>query len=164
MHGGMSCCVILSGGFAAKDPCILPLSTDCIGPSLRVRMTTLLRQARRLPKSMVAIRETGDGVTFAVRVHPRAKKDAITGEIGEALKISLTAPPIEGRANEACIAFLAELLNVPRSSVTIASSQNSRNKLIRVAGISGGEFRKRLGVSLAASTRLRLTGHQDYSG
>lgn len=95
---------------------------------------------------MVAIRETGDGVTFAVRVHPRAKKNAITGEIGDALKISLTAPPIEGRANEACIVFLAELLNVPRSSVTIASGRNSRNKVIRVAGISAGEFRKRLGL------------------
>jgi uncharacterized protein (TIGR00251 family) len=64
---------------------------------------------------MALIRETSDGVSFAVKVHPRAKKNAITGEIGDALKISLTAPPTEGRANEACIAFLGDLLNVPRS-------------------------------------------------
>jgi uncharacterized protein len=93
---------------------------------------------------MVSIRENNGGVFFAVRVHPRAKKNAITGELGEALKISLTAPPLDGRANEACIAFLAELLNLPRSSITIASGQTGRNKVIRVAGISVEELQKRL--------------------
>jgi len=93
---------------------------------------------------MFAIAESNSGVSFAVRVHPRAKKDAITGEIGEALKISLTAPPLDGRANEACIELFAKLLKVPRSSVTIASGLNSRNKVIRVAGISADELRKRL--------------------
>ena len=75
-------------------------------------------------------------MTFAVKVHPRAKKNAITGELGDALKLSLTSPPVEGRANEACIEFFAKLLKVPRSSVTIASGQTSRNKVIRVAGVS----------------------------
>lgn len=95
---------------------------------------------------MISIREIGNGVTFAVKVHPRAKKNAITGELGDALKISLTAPPIEGRANEACINFLAEVLNVPRSSITITSGQGSRNKVIRVEAISAEELRKRLRV------------------
>ncbi|MGA7321235.1 MAG: DUF167 domain-containing protein, partial [Candidatus Sulfotelmatobacter sp.] len=67
------------------------------------------------------MQESGSAVTFAVKVHPRAKKNAITGELGDALKISLTAPPIDGKANEACIEFFAKLLKVPRSSVTIAS-------------------------------------------
>lgn len=93
---------------------------------------------------MPLIRETADGATFAVRVHPRAKKNAITGEVGDALRISLTAPPVDGRANEACIAFLAELLNLPRTSITITSGQSSRNKLIRVAGISAEEVRRRV--------------------
>ena len=93
---------------------------------------------------MIPIRETGDGVTFAVRVHPRAKKNAITGEIGDALKLSLTTPPVEGRANEACIEFFSKLLKVPRSSVTIASGQASRNKVIRVAGVTGQYVRDRL--------------------
>lgn len=95
---------------------------------------------------MIAIRQSSDGVSFAVRVHPRAKNNAITGEISGALKISLTAPPVEGRANEACIAFLANILNVSRSSITITSGQSGRSKAIRVAGISAGELRKRLGV------------------
>jgi uncharacterized protein len=95
---------------------------------------------------LTTIKATSQDVTFAVRVHPRAKKNAITGALGDALKISLTAPPIEGRANEACIAFLAQLLNVPRSSITITSGQGGRNKVIRVVGISAEELRKRLGV------------------
>jgi hypothetical protein len=85
-------------------------------------------------------------VTFAVKVHPRARKNAITGEIGDALKVSLTAPPVEGRANEACIEFFANLLKVARSSVTIASGQTSGSKIIRVTGISAEEVRRRLSV------------------
>jgi uncharacterized protein (TIGR00251 family) len=93
---------------------------------------------------MAAIHDTPAGVIFAVKVHPRARKNAITGELGDALKLSLTAPPVEGRANEACIEFFANLLKVPRSSVTIASGQNSRNKTIRIAGMSAEEVRRRL--------------------
>jgi uncharacterized protein (TIGR00251 family) len=93
---------------------------------------------------MVAIRETGEGVSFAVKVHPRAKKNAITGELGDALKVSLTTPPVEGRANEACVEFFAKLLKVPRSSVTIASGLSSRNKVIRVAGVTAQQVRERL--------------------
>ena len=85
---------------------------------------------------MIPINEFDGDATFAVRVHPRAKKNGITGELGDALKLSLTTPPIEGRANEACIEFFAKLLKVPRSSVTIASGQTSRNKVIRVTGVS----------------------------
>ena len=94
---------------------------------------------------MFAVRETGEGVSFAVRVHPRAKKNAITGELGEVLKVSLTTPPVEGRANEACVEFFAKLLKLPRSSITIASGLSSRNKVIRVAGISAAELRARIG-------------------
>ena len=94
---------------------------------------------------MVPLQETTLGVTFAVKVHPRAKKNAITGELGDALKLSLTAAPVEGRANEACIEFFANLLKVPRSSVTIASGQNSRRKVIRVEGLSPAELGRRLG-------------------
>lgn len=94
---------------------------------------------------MIAIQDTAAGARFAVRVQPRARKNAITGEVGEALKIALTAPPIEGRANDACIEFLAAILNVPRSSITIAAGQSSRNKAVLVAGLSAEELRRRLG-------------------
>jgi uncharacterized protein (TIGR00251 family) len=93
---------------------------------------------------MIPIRDTAAGVTFEVKVQPRAKKSVITGQIGDALKLALTAPPINGRANEACIEFFANLLAVPRSSVTIASGETSRRKVIRVAGLSPDELRKRL--------------------
>jgi uncharacterized protein (TIGR00251 family) len=94
---------------------------------------------------LIPINETTAGVTFAVKVHPRAKKNAITGEVGDALKLSLTAPPIDGRANEACVEFFANLLEVPRSSVTIASGESGRRKVIRVAGMSPEAVLKRLG-------------------
>lgn len=81
-----------------------------------------------------------------MKIHPRARKNGITGEVGDAIKISLTAPPLEGRANQACIEFLANLLKVPRSSVTIASGQTSRRKVIRVSGISAEEVHNRFGI------------------
>jgi uncharacterized protein (TIGR00251 family) len=93
---------------------------------------------------MFAVHGTPAGVTFAVKVHPRAKKNTITGELGTALKLSLTSPPVDGRANEACIEFLANLLKVPRSSVTIASGQTSRQKVIRVSRLSAEELRRRI--------------------
>ena len=96
---------------------------------------------------MISIRDTPSGATFQVRVHPRARKNAITGEAGDALKLALTAPPVEGRANQACIEFLAEVLNVPRSSVTIAAGEGSRNKVIRVRGLAGTQVEARLKVA-----------------
>jgi uncharacterized protein (TIGR00251 family) len=95
---------------------------------------------------MIELKESPAGTTFAVKVHPRAKKNAITGEVGDALKLALTAPPVDNKANEACIDFFAKLLKVPRSSVTIAAGQTSRNKVIRVAGLSTEEVRQRLKI------------------
>ena len=94
---------------------------------------------------MISVQDSSSGVTFTVKVHPRAKKNAITGELGDTLKLSLTAPPIDGKANEACIEFFARLLKVARSSVTIASGKSSRRKVIRVVGISTEEIRKSIG-------------------
>ncbi len=96
-------------------------------------------------QTMIDLKESQAGTTFAVKIHPRAKKNAITGQVGDALKVALTAPPIDGKANQACIEFFAKLLKVPRSSVTIAAGQTSRNKVIRVAGLSAPQVRERLG-------------------
>jgi len=95
---------------------------------------------------VIPVHQTPTGVTFAIKVHPRAKRNAITGEFGDALKLALTAPPVEGRANEACIEFFANLLKVPRSSVTITSGETGRRKVIRVAGLSAKEVQERIGV------------------
>jgi uncharacterized protein (TIGR00251 family) len=95
---------------------------------------------------MIPVHDISMGATFAVKVHPRAKKNAITGELGNTLKLSLTAPPDKGEANKACIEFLSKLLKVPQSSVTIASGHSSRRKTIQVAGLSAQELRKRLAI------------------
>jgi uncharacterized protein (TIGR00251 family) len=93
---------------------------------------------------MIELKESPAGITFAVKVHPRAKKNAITGEVGDALKVAITAPPVDGKANSACIEFFAKLLNLPRSSVTIAAGQTSRNKVIRVSGLTAQQVRDRI--------------------
>jgi hypothetical protein len=93
---------------------------------------------------VIPINETAAGATFAIKVQPRAKRNAIVGELGDALKIALTAPPVDGKANEACIEFFSEVLRVPRSAVMIAAGQTSRNKVIRVVGISAALVRERL--------------------
>jgi uncharacterized protein (TIGR00251 family) len=97
---------------------------------------------------MIPIRDTPAGATFQVKVHPRARQNRITGAVGNALKLALTAPPVEGRANEACVAFLAEFLNVARSSVTIAAGESSRQKLICVAGLSAAQVETKLRTAI----------------
>ena len=97
---------------------------------------------------MLSVNETARGVTFAVKVHPRARKNAITGVVGDALKLALTAPPVEGRANRAVIEFFAELFEIPRSSVTIASGETSRNKVVRIDGFSKAAVEARLSEHL----------------
>src|ERR1700679_1751275 len=95
-------------------------------------------------------------VTFAIKVHPRAKKNAIIGEVGDALKLSLTAAPVDGKANQACIDFFAKLLKVLRSSVTIAAGQTSRNKVIRVAGLSAENVRRHFEDMKPVSTSRKI--------
>jgi len=94
--------------------------------------------------SQLKITEAGGGVTFAVRVVPRASKKEIVGVHGDALKVRLTAPPVEGRANDALIAFLAQWLGVRKSQVEIVAGATSRRKMIRVIGLSGQKAEERL--------------------
>jgi uncharacterized protein (TIGR00251 family) len=100
---------------------------------------------------MIPIRESGDACTFAVRVQPRAKRDQISGVLGEALKIAISAPPVEGRANEACCNLLAKALHLPKSSVSIAAGLGSRHKQVRVAGVSAAELGARLAKLLGGA-------------
>jgi len=93
---------------------------------------------------MIPLRETGKGVSFAVKVHPRARRNAITGEVGEAIKLALTAPPVDGKANQAVIEFFAHLFEIPRSSVTITSGLTSRLKVVLIGGLNAGQVSKKL--------------------
>ncbi len=93
---------------------------------------------------MISIGEKDGSVTFKVRVQPRASRTELAGEYADALKLRLAAPPVDGKANEACRRFLAGLLDVPLSAVEIISGESSRDKRIRVRGVTTEQVRSRL--------------------
>jgi uncharacterized protein (TIGR00251 family) len=77
------------------------------------------------------------GIVLAVRVIPRAKKDAVDGLMADGtLKVRLAAPPVDGKANQALIRFLAKFLEVPTSKIGIISGETGRNKLVSISGIN----------------------------
>lgn len=96
------------------------------------------------------LRETADGVTLAVRAQPGAKKTAIVGAYGEGaaaqLKIAVQAPPIEGRANEALVAFLADLFSIPRGRIVLVAGETSRSKVFLLKGVEFDGARSILGA------------------
>jgi len=96
----------------------------------------------------IALRDSADGCILPVRVHPGAKRNAITGVHDGALKISLTTPPTDGRANDALIAFLAERLGVPRARISLIAGATSRVKALRIAGLSAAEIHAAIGPEL----------------
>jgi len=93
----------------------------------------------------LAVDDGRDGATFAVRVSPRAARTAITGTMGEGadavLKIALAAPPVDGRANDALIAYLAAVLDVARGDVVITAGGQSRRKRISIRGRTAEQVR-----------------------
>jgi uncharacterized protein (TIGR00251 family) len=84
-------------------------------------------------------KDVADGCTLAVRLHPGARKNGVTGVHADALKIALTAPPVDGKANEALIEFLAEALRLPRARIAILAGITSRTKTVRITGKSAAE-------------------------
>ena len=91
------------------------------------------------------VRDAPDGCLLHVRVHPGARRNAAIGVHADALKVSLTAPPVDGRANEALIAFLAEALQLSKAHVGLVSGTASRSKVIRIVGKSAAEIEVALG-------------------
>jgi len=80
-------------------------------------------------------RQAGDGrITLTLHIQPGAKKTEFAGLHGDALKIRLAAPPVDGKANEALLRFLADVLDLPKSAVTLKSGQTSRRKVLEVTG------------------------------
>ena len=92
------------------------------------------------------LRATGDGLTLRVRVQPRASRDALSGEREGAQVVRLTAPPVQGAANEAPALFLGKALGVAPSAVRVVSGLTGRNKVVRVAGLDPATARERLGA------------------
>jgi uncharacterized protein len=73
---------------------------------------------------------------ITVKVHPRARQTRVAGRIGEAWKLDLAAPPVDGKANQACVRFFADLAGVPQSRVRIVLGSSSRTKVIEIEGAS----------------------------
>jgi len=96
---------------------------------------------------MLELKQTGDGIVFKIRVQPRASKNELAGLHGDSVKIRLTAPPVEGEANKACIDFLATLLQVSRSNVEIIAGHKGRNKTVKVIGVKREVLLKCLGIA-----------------
>lgn len=86
----------------------------------------------------------GDGVVLALHIQPGAKKTEVAGPHGDALKIRLAAPPVDGKANECLLAFVAERLGVPKARVSLVSGQTSRSKRVAVASITPAEVELKL--------------------
>lgn len=84
---------------------------------------------------------------LTVKVHPRARRSAIAGRFGEAWKLDLAAPPVDGKANEECIRFFAALCDVPKSSVRIVTGATSRMKVIDIEGLEQLELEQKLGTA-----------------
>jgi uncharacterized protein (TIGR00251 family) len=96
---------------------------------------------------MLNIRNTPDGIVFKVLIQPRSSKNMIAGLHGDALKIKLTAPPVDNAANRMCINFLAKTLGVSKSSLEIIAGHTSRNKQVLLrsdpAELSKTEYERR---------------------
>ncbi|HMC60603.1 MAG TPA: DUF167 domain-containing protein [Candidatus Solibacter sp.] len=84
---------------------------------------------------------------LTVRVHPRARRSALAGRLGEAYKVDLTAPPVDGKANEECVRFFAELAGVPRSRVRIVTGLTNRTKVVEIGGVAQAELETRLATN-----------------
>jgi hypothetical protein len=83
---------------------------------------------------------------ITVKVHPRARRAAVTGRLGEAWKLDLTAPPVEGKANEECVRLLAEVAGVARERVRIVTGLTSRTKVVEIEGITEEELARAAGI------------------
>jgi len=110
---------------------------------------------------MEFLKETDQGIVLKVFVQPRSAKNMIAGQHGDALKIKLTAPPVDGAANKMCIQYLAKFLKVPKSALEIISGHSSRTKriLLRCGNgkNTGGSEQKRIRFLIDSVLNLTKT-------
>lgn len=92
----------------------------------------------------IPLKAGAEGVTLQVKVHPRARRNAVHGVVGDALKIAVTAPADQGKANQAVREFLAEAFHIPAASIKILSGLTSPRKVLRLEGISAEQAGARL--------------------
>ncbi|MBI3995083.1 MAG: YggU family protein [Nitrospirae bacterium] len=92
------------------------------------------------------LREDASGVVLKVSVQPKASRNKLAGIHDRALRLRLTAPPIEGAANAACLAFLAQLFRIQKSRIRIIRGHRSRQKWVRMEGLTRAGIMERLGI------------------
>ncbi|NUQ28634.1 MAG: DUF167 domain-containing protein [Acidobacteriaceae bacterium] len=90
------------------------------------------------------VQQNGEDCLLPVRLHPGARRNAITGEHDGALKIALTTPPVDGKANEALLRYLAEILGLPQNRIVLKSGQTSRSKMVLIREMPAVEVTERL--------------------
>ncbi|MEI8140785.1 MAG: DUF167 domain-containing protein [bacterium] len=95
------------------------------------------------------ITDSKEGAIIQVHASPRASKTQVQGLHGDALKIRLQAPPVDGKANETLIEFLAETLGIPQRQITLLAGQTSRQKRLSLQGITAKQVEIRLGINVA---------------
>src|SRR5262249_42076311 len=98
---------------------------------------------------MIQVSEHPQGVVLPVRAQPRARKPGVQGEKGGSLKLAVAAPPEAGRANEALVALLADLLQIRRSQITLLSGQSARDKQFLIRGLTLVDLEHRLSIILS---------------
>ena len=114
--------------------------------ALRRGVPARLKPRRAEPFVPAYVEDRPGGCTLAVRVIPRAKRTEVVGARANALLVKLTAPPVEGAANEALVAFLAGRLGVPKRALMLVSGTRSREKRVAIDGVSAAEVARRLGL------------------
>ena len=86
-----------------------------------------------MPENMIRV-DSSQSILLKLKIHPGAKRSKVNGYFGDALKIDLQAPPVDGKANAALLKFLAEILKLPKSAVELKSGDTSRDKVVRISG------------------------------
>lgn len=102
----------------------------------------------KMPMPDGMLRCDGDALLLKLRVHPGAKRSSVNGIFGNALKIDLQAPPVDGKANAALLKFLAGELQIPKAAVSLKSGDCSRDKVVRISGITPEQIISSLKIEL----------------
>ncbi|HEU5217501.1 MAG TPA: DUF167 domain-containing protein [Gemmatimonadales bacterium] len=96
---------------------------------------------------MNPVETTSDGIRIQLHIQPRASRTELAGRFGEALKVRLKSPPVDGAANQELVRFIAEVLRVPRARVELLAGHTGRRKTVRVTGIGAKDAERRLGLA-----------------
>jgi uncharacterized protein len=97
---------------------------------------------------LLELNQQGENVSFVVRVAPRSSRSAVIGILQGALKVSLTAPPVDGAANAALVKLLSQTLDIPKSAIKIVRGERSKMKTVRIEGMDSKAIKDALSKSL----------------